>query len=97
MDKLKLHTAKKAEENYRNLAELFPDALTETIDNDGTVVRAIYADVLRQEISATVVEGGDERYQFTWADTKKSVVLSNRPIAKILRLNRSKSVGRETK
>lgn len=95
MDKLKLHTPDLAAENFRKLAALFPNAVTETINEAGEVVRAIDADVLRQEISATVVEGPQERYQFTWPDKKKSVVLANAPIAKTLRLNRSRSVGRD--
>lgn len=61
----------------------------------GGVIRAIDVDVLRQEISATVVEGLQERYQFTWPDKKKSVILANQPIAKTLRLDREKSVGRD--
>lgn len=48
-----------------------------------------------QEINTTVVEGPQERYQFTWLDKKKSVVLANAPIAKTLRLDRSRSVGRD--
>ena len=95
MDKLKMHTPDLAEENFRKLAALFPNAVTETINEDGEVVRAIDADVLRQEISAAVVEGPQERYQFTWPDKKKSVVLANQPIAKTLRLVREKSVGRD--
>lgn len=95
MDKLKMHTPDIAEENYKKLAAMFPNAVTETIDENGEVVRAIDADVLRQEISAAVVEGNQERYQFTWPDKKKSVVLANQPIAKTLRLDRSKSVGRD--
>ena len=95
MDKLKLHTPDLAESNFRKLTALFPNAVTETINDAGEVVRAIDADVLRQEISATVVEGPQERYQFTWPDKKKSVVLANAPIAKTLRLDRSKSVGRD--
>ena len=95
MDKLKMHTPNLADENFKKLAALFPNAVTETINEDGEVVRAIDADVLRQEISATVVEGSQERYQFTWPDKKKSVVLSNQPIAKTLRLEREKSVGRD--
>ncbi len=94
-DKLKMHTPNIADENFKKLAALFPNAVTETINEDGEVVRAIDADVLRQEISATVVEGSQERYQFTWPDKKKSVVLSNQPIAKTLRLEREKSVGRD--
>lgn len=69
--------------------------MTETKDENGNVVRAIDADVLRQEISATVVEGPQERYQFTWPDKKKSVVLANQPIAKTMRLDREKSVGKD--
>ncbi len=95
MDKLKLHTPDLAESNFRKLAAMFPNAVTETINDAGEVVRAIDADVLQQEISAVVVEGPQERYQFTWPDKKKSVVLANAPIAKTLRLDRSKSVGRD--
>ena len=95
MDKLKMHTPNLADENFKKLAALFPNAVTETIDENGAVVRAIDADVLRQEISSAVVEGSQERYQFTWPDKKRSVVLANQPIAKTLRLDRSKSVGRD--
>lgn len=95
MDKLKLHTPDLAESNFRKLAAMFPNAVTETINDAGEVVRAIDADVLRQEISAEVVEGPQERYRFTWPDKKKSVVLANAPIAKTLRLDRSRSVGRD--
>ena len=95
MEKLKMHTPDLAEENFRKLAAMFPNAVTETINEDGEIVRAIDADVLRQEISAAVVEGAQERYQFTWPDKKKSVVLANQPIAKTLRLDREKSVGRD--
>lgn len=51
--------------------------------------------LLRQEISSEVVEGAQERYQFTWPDKRKSVVLANQPIAKKLRLDREKSVDRD--
>ena len=100
MENLKMHTPDLAKENYRKLAELFPNAVTETItgyDEDGKAIieRAIDADVLRQEIAAQVVEGSQERYQFTWPDKKRSVVLANQPIAKTLRLVREKSVGRD--
>ena len=95
MEHLKMHTPDLADENFQKLAALFPNAVTETKDENGNVVRAIDADVLRQEISSTVVEGPQERYQFTWPDKKKSVVLANRPIAKTLRLDREKSVGKD--
>lgn len=95
MENLKMHTPDLADENFNKLAALFPNAVTETKDENGNVVRAIDADVLRQEISAAVVEGSQERYQFTWPDKKKSVVLANQPIAKTLRLDREKSVGKD--
>lgn len=95
MDKLKMHTPNKADENFRKLAALFPNAVTETIDENGEVVRAIDKDVLMQEISTTVVEGKDERYQFTWPDKKKSVLLANAPISKTLRPCPAESVGKD--
>lgn len=85
MDKLKMQTANKADENFKKLAEMFPNAITETIDENGEVVRAIDKDVLMQEINTKVVDGKEERYQFTWPDKKKSVLLANAPISKTLR------------
>ncbi len=96
MDKLKMHTPNKADENFRKLAALFPNAVTETINENGEVVRAIDKDVLMQEISCTVVDGKEERYQFTWPDKKKSVLLANAPISKTLRPCREESVDFDT-
>lgn len=95
MDKLKMHTPNKADENFKKLAELFPNAVTETIDENGEVVRAIDKDVLMQEINTHVVDGKEERYQFTWPDKKKSVLLANAPINKTLRPCREESVGKD--
>ena len=93
MDKLKMHTPNKADENFQKLAALFPNAVTETIDETtGEVVRAIDKDVLMQEINTTVVDGKEERYQFTWPDKKKSILLANSPISKTLRPCREESV-----
>ncbi len=92
-DKLKMHTPNKADENFKKLAALFPNAVTETIDEFGEVVRAIDKDILMQEISTTVVEGKEERYQFTWPDKKKSILLANAPINKTLRPCREESVN----
>ena len=95
-DKLKMHTPNKADENYAKLAALFPNAVTEIKDEHGDIVRAIDKDVLMQEISATVVEGNEERYQFTWPDKKKSVLLANAPINKTLRPCKEESVDFDT-
>ena len=95
MDELKMHTPNRADENFKKLAALFPNAVTETINENGEVVRAIDKDILMQEISCTVVDGNEERYQFTWPDKKKSVLLANAPISKTLRPCREESVGKD--
>lgn len=98
MDKLKMQTENIADKNFEMLSKMFPNALTETItgyDDDGKpiVERAIDADVLRQEISCKVVEGKDERYQFTWPDKKKAVLMANKAINKTIRPCKEKSVN----
>lgn len=96
MDRLAMHTPNLADENFRKLAALFPNAVTETIDPaTGEVVRAIDKDVLMQEINTRVVEGREERYQFTWPDKKKAVLAANAPISAALRPVREDSVGRD--
>ena len=97
MDKLKMHTPNLADENYAALAKLFPNAVTETIigyDNDGKAIveRAIDKDVLMQEINTRVVEGREERYQFTWPDKKKAILAANAPVSATLRPCREESV-----
>ena len=89
-EKLNMASTNIADKNFEVLLKLFPNALTETItgyDENGNAIieRAIDADVLRQEISCTVVEGRDDRYQFTWPDKKKAMLLSNAPISDTLR------------
>ena len=101
MDKLRMQTANKADEKFRKLAAMFPNAVTETItgyDANGKAIvdRAVDKDVLMQEISCTVVDGNEERYQFTWPDKKKSVLLANAPINKTLRPCREESVDFDT-
>lgn len=97
MEKLTMHTKNMADENFLILSRLFPNALTETIigydeDEKAIVDRAIDADVLRQEIASTVVEGKEERYQFTWPDKKKAILSANAPISETLRPCREESV-----
>lgn len=95
MDKLKMQTANLADEKFKKLLELFPNIATETIDSDGNLVRSIDKDILTQEINHNVVEGRQERYQFTWPGKKKAIALANTPINKTLRLNIEKSIGKD--
>lgn len=92
MEKMKMQTKNIVDENYEKLAKLFPNAVTETIDENGQVVRAIDKDVLMQEINTTVVDDKDQRYQFTWPDKNKSIIMANSPINKTLRPCREESV-----
>lgn len=96
MNKLSMHTPSLADSNFSMLAGLFPNAVTETIDENGEIVRAIDADILAQEINNRVVKGKEERYQFTWPDKKKSILLANTPIAAALRPCRDESVDFDT-
>ena len=92
MEKLKMQTDSIADKNFEILEKLFPNAVTETIDESGKAVRAIDADVLKQEISCSVVEGKEERYLFTWPDKKKAILLANAPIEGTLRPEKEKSI-----
>ncbi|MBQ9580796.1 MAG: site-specific DNA-methyltransferase, partial [Synergistaceae bacterium] len=100
-EKLKMQTPDLRAENFKKLAELFPDAVTETItgyDDNGKAIikRAVDADVLRRAISAEVIDGDvKERYNFTWPDKQRTLALAMQPNNKTLRLVRDKSVGRD--
>lgn len=97
MDRLRMRTANMADKNYAELKRLFPNALTETIsdyDEHGRAIvdRAIDIDILRQEIACSVIEGREERYQFTWPGKKKAMLLANAPVSATLRPCKSESV-----
>ena len=96
MDKLKMHSVNKVDENIAKIGKLFPNCLTERKNENGVVEYAIDFDMLKQELSSVVVEGNEERYQFTWPDKKKSILLANAPIAKTLRPCREESVDFDT-
>jgi len=92
MEQLKMHSMNKVDENIKRIGELFPNCVTERINADGKVEYAIDFDMLRQELSTVVVEGNEERYQFTWPDKKKSILAANAPISDTLRPCREESV-----
>lgn len=97
MDKLDMKSRNLADDNYATLAELFPNAITEVIvghdnDNKPIIERVIDVDVLQQEISCKLIDGKEERYQFTWPDKKKSMHMANMPITKTLRPYKDESL-----
>ena len=92
MEKMKMHSMDKVADNLEKLAAIFPNCITETMDECGGVKRTVDFDMLRQELSNNVVEGLQERYQFTWPDKKKAMLAANAPINKTLRPCREESV-----
>jgi hypothetical protein len=75
MKKLKMQTLDGVQNNIEKIAILFPNCITEKIDENGILIHAIDFDKLRQELSSELVEGHEERYQFTWPDKKKALCL----------------------
>lgn len=94
MDTLKMHSLDGVQRNIELIGKLFPNAITE-VKRDGKVEHAIDFDVLRQELSDSIVEGREERYQFTWPDKKKAMLAANAPITATLRPVAADSVGKD--
>ena len=94
METLKMHSLDGVQRNIELIGELFPNAITE-VKRDGKVEHAIDFDVLRQELSDSIVEGREERYQFTWPDKKKAMLAANAPITATLRPVVADSVGKD--
>ena len=94
MDKLKMHSLDGVARNIELIGKMFPNAVTEVMRN-GKVEHAIDFDVLRQELSDSIVEGREERYQFTWPDKKKAMLAANAPITATLRPMVADSVGKD--
>jgi adenine-specific DNA-methyltransferase len=92
MDKLNMQTHNIVDENIKKIAELFPNCLTERLDENGKPEAAIDFDQLRQELSKDIVEGPEERYQFTWPDKRNAIRLANAPTTDTLRPCREESV-----
>lgn len=85
MNNLKMHSVNKVDENVAKIGKLFPNCVTEWKNENGEVEYAVDFDMLRQELSSVVVEGNEERYQFTWPDKKKAILAANAPISATLR------------
>ncbi len=92
MEKLKMQTTNVVDENIKRIGELFPNCLTERLNDEGKPEVAIDFDQLRQELSKDIVEGPEERYQFTWPDKRNAIRLANAPTTDTLRPCREESV-----
>ena len=93
MDKLRMQSTNGVQENIGKIQSLFPDCVTETIDErTGELVRKVDFEKLQQNLSAVIISGREERYQFTWPDKKKAILLANSPVNAALRPCREESV-----
>ncbi|GAB4266310.1 site-specific DNA-methyltransferase [Thermincola ferriacetica] len=92
MDRLKMKSVDLTQDNIDKIAQLFPNVITEVRDETGRLRKAVDFDLLRQELSADLVEGDKERYQLTWPGKKQAILLANTPINKTLRPVKEDSV-----
>ena len=79
--------------NIDKIAALFPNCITEAKDADGKITRAVDFDLLKQELSGSVVDGPQERYRLDWPGKREALLAANAPIAKTLRPIRDESVN----
>ncbi|WP_208624122.1 site-specific DNA-methyltransferase [Prosthecochloris sp. ZM] len=96
MDKLKMHSPNLTEEHIRKIRDLFPGCVTEAKDEDGNLNLAVDFDLLKQELSDSIVDGPQERYHLNWPGKREALLTANAPIAKTLRPYREESVDFET-
>ena len=85
MEKLKMHSPNLTQDNIARIRDLFPGCVTEAKGEDGSVKLAVDFDQLRQELSDSIVEGPQERYQLNWPGKREALLTANAPIAKTLR------------
>lgn len=92
MQKLKMHSPDMTQDNIAKIRELFPNCVTEAHGEGGKVALRVDFDLLRQELSSVLVEGGQERYRLDWPGKRQALLTANAPIAKTLRPCREESV-----
>ena len=95
MEKMKMESVDMTAQNVEKIGELFPNCITETVDENGNPKKAINFKILEQMLSEDVIDG-DEAYEFTWVGKKASIVEANKPIRKTLRPCPEESVDWDT-
>ncbi len=95
MEKMRMESVDMTAQNIDRIAELFPNCITETKDENGHLKKVINFELLRQMLSGEVLDG-DESYEFTWVGKKAAIVEANRPIRKTLRPCPEESVNWDT-
>ena len=95
MDKMRMESVDMTAQNIEKIGALFPNCITETVDENGKPKKAINFDLLKQMLSGDVIEGS-EAYEFTWVGKKAAIVEANKPIRKTLRPCKEESVNWDT-
>ncbi len=96
IDKLKMHSPDLTQDNIAKIRVLFPGCVTERADKDGHITLGVDFDLLRQELSDSIIEGPQERYHLDWPGKRQALITANAPIAKTLRPVRDESVNFDT-
>jgi len=84
MEKMRMESVDMTEKNIEKIESLFPNCITEALDENGKLKKAINFELLKQILSDEIVDG-DEAYEFTWVGKKAAIVEANKPIRKTLR------------
>lgn len=95
MDKMRMESVDLTAQNIEKIGALFPNCITETVDENGKPKKAINFEILKQMLSDDVIEGS-EAYEFTWVGKKAAIVEANKPIRKTLRPCKEESVNWDT-
>ena len=95
MDKMRMESLDMTTQNIEKIGALFPNCITETVDENGKPKKAINFELLKQMLSGDVIEGS-EAYEFTWVGKKAAIVEANKPIRKTLRPCMEESVDWDT-
>lgn len=95
-DTLRMHSPNLVDDNVQKIMALFPNCITESEDEHGKLKKTVDFDLLRQELSQSLVEGGQERYRLDWPGKRQAILEANSPIAKTLRPARDESVNFDT-
>lgn len=91
-----MHSPNLTQDNIARIRELFPGCVTEAKGADGAVKLAVDFDLLRQELSESLVEGPQERYHLNWPGKREALLTANASIVKTLRPCREESVHFDT-
>ena len=93
MNKLKMHSPDLSQANIERIQSLFPNCVTEVQGEDGELKLAVDFDLLKQELSDSIVEGPQERYNLNWPGKRNALLSANNPLVKTLRPCVERSIG----